>query len=133
MGLRGFWICACLLGTLHAGAQTDTTTVRIRHIVLVGNKRTHPYIIFRELPFQEGDRIPVAHLNEALQQAHDQLMNTFLFIGVVPGIKDWKDGALDIILDCKERWYVFPIPYLKIIDRNFNQCNAAEQRMGPGI
>jgi hypothetical protein len=64
-------------------------------------------------------------------------MNTFLFIGVVPGIKDWKDGALDIILDCKERWYVFPIPYLKIIDRNFNQWWVEEghslQRVDYGI
>ena len=64
-------------------------------------------------------------------------MNTFLFIDVVPGVMDWKDGALDIVLDCKERWYIFPIPYLKIIDRNFNQWwveeNHSLQRVDYGV
>ena len=46
MGLRGFWICACLLGSFHAGAQTDTTTVVVRRIVLVGNKKDQTLISF---------------------------------------------------------------------------------------
>ena len=119
---------------LHA---QDTTTVVIRQILLSGNKKTRPYIIYRELPFREGDRIPVATLAATLQKAHDQLMNTFLFIDVIPGIKNWKDGAMDVVLDVKERWYIFPIPYLKIIDRNFNQWwveeNHSLQRVDYGI
>jgi outer membrane protein assembly factor BamA len=115
----------------------DTTTVLIRHILLSGNKKTKPYIIYRELPFKEGDRLPVSELGAYLQKAHDLLMNTFLFIDVVPGVKGWKDGALDVTLDVKERWYIFPIPYLKIIDRNFNQWWVEEdhslQRVDYGV
>lgn len=115
----------------------DTSTVMVRRIVLVGNKKTRPFIILREVPFREGDRIPVARMASLLQTAHDQLMNTFLFIDVVPGIMAWKDGALDVVFDIKERWYIFPIPYLKIIDRNFNQWWVEEdhslQRVDYGI
>ena len=107
--------------TFSQGFDTDTTTVVIRHIEVSGNKKTKLYIIFRELPFKEGDRLPSARVQEYLQKAHDQLMNTFLFIEVVPGIKNWKGGGVDISLDIRERNYFFPIPYLKIIDRNFNQ------------
>lgn len=63
----------------------------------------------------------MAALQDYLRKAHDQLMNTFLFIDVIPGIMNWRNGALDVVLELKERWYIFPIPYLKIIDRNFNQ------------
>lgn len=33
---------------------SDTATVVIRTILLTGNKKTKPYIIYRELPFKEG-------------------------------------------------------------------------------
>jgi outer membrane protein assembly factor BamA len=136
----GFRVCVCvliLLVSLRVSAQTDTSTVMVRHIVLVGNKKTRPYIILRELPFQVGDRLPVAQLGNYLQKAHDRLMNIFLFIDIVPGIMGWKDGAVDIVLDVRERWYIFPIPYLKIIDRNFNQWWVEEdhslQRVDYGV
>jgi hypothetical protein len=116
---------------------SDTATVVIRTIELSGNKKTKPYVIYRELPFQEGERIPVRALNDYLQKAHDQLMNLFLFIDVIPGTKNWKEGALDIVIQVKERWYIFPIPYLKIVDRNFNQWWVEEdhslQRVDYGL
>ncbi|TDW99883.1 BamA/TamA family outer membrane protein [Dinghuibacter silviterrae] len=132
-------LCVCallLLQTVVVSAQ-DTSTVVVRRIVLTGNKKTKSFIILREVPFRAGDRVPVAQLTGLLQKAHDQLMNTFLFINVVPGIMGWKDGALDVVFDLKERWYIFPIPYLKIIDRNFNQWwveeNHSLQRVDYGI
>jgi outer membrane protein assembly factor BamA len=128
-----------LLGivTCLSAKSQDTATVIVRHIELSGNKKTHAYIILRELPFQEGDRIPAAAVPQYLEKAHDQLMNTFLFIDVAPGIKNWKDGGLDVVIALKERWYIFPIPYLKIIDRNFNQWwveeNHSLQRVDYGV
>ena len=149
----GFRVSVCILilllaarasgqntGNPFAGDTTharDTGTVVIRRIVLDGNKKTRPYIILREIPFREGDRVPVARMGDLLQKAHDQLMNTFLFIDVVPGVMNWRDGGLDVVLDIKERWYIFPIPYLKIIDRNFNQWWVEEghslQRVDYGV
>lgn len=138
----GFRLSVCviilLLTTAASGQNTpDSATVLVRRIVLQGNKKTRPYIILREVPFREGDRIPVSKLNDLLQKAHDQLMNTFLFIGVTPGVMNWKEGAVDVVFDIKERWYIFPIPYLKIIDRNFNQWwveeNHSLQRVDYGI
>jgi hypothetical protein len=136
MGLR-VGVCAMLLFWASFASGQDTSTVVVRRIVLIGNKKTKPFIILREMPFREGDRIPVARLADLLGKAHDQLMNTFLFINVVPGVMGWKDGALDVVIDIKERWYIFPIPYLKIIDRNFNQWwveeNHSLQRVDYGI
>jgi hypothetical protein len=134
------WLLACYPLMSHAQstpASSDTSTVVIRQIQLIGNKKTKPFIIFRELPFQEGERISVTAVNDLLQKAHDQLMNTFLFIDVVPGVKNWKGGALDVVLQLKERWYIFPIPYLRIVDRNFNQWWVEEdhslQRVDYGL
>ena len=91
MGLR-LSVCALifLLTTPAFGQNTpDSATVLVRRIVLPGNKKTRPYIILREVPFREGDRVPVARLNDLLQKAHEQLMNTFLFIDVTPGVMNW--------------------------------------------
>lgn len=122
-----------LFWALPAGAQfvaardtaqhvaTDTTTIRIRKIVLSGYKKTKEYILRRELPFKEGDRVPVARFTEYLNKAREQLVNTALFIYVRPDVRNWRDGGVDVLFELKERWYIFPIPYFKLIDRNFNQ------------
>src|SRR5205085_3575786 len=53
--------------------------------------------------------------------ARKQLMNTTLFHEVVVALKSFDGYYVDVSVDVKERWYIFPIPYFKPVDRNLNQ------------
>jgi outer membrane protein assembly factor BamA len=91
----------------------------IGRIYIKGNKKTRPYIILRELSFTTGDTLSLAGLVNAFRDAHDRLINTHLFNDVVIYLKSLKGYTTDIEIDVKERWYIFPVPYLRPIDRNF--------------
>lgn len=90
-------------------------------IMVEGNKKTKPYIIERELPFKQGDSINLPDLVKAFEVARQQLMNTALFNDVVVALKSFRGYTVDIIIEVKERWYIFPIPYLKPVDRNLQE------------
>ena len=90
-------------------------------IMVEGNKKTKPYIIERELPFKQGDSINLPDLVKAFEVARQQLMNTALFNDVVVALKSFRGYTVDIIIEVKERWYIFPIPYIKPVDRNLQE------------
>ena len=48
-------------------------------------------------------------------------MNTLLFHEVVVALKSFDGYDIDVLVKVKERWYIFPIPYFKPVDRNLNQ------------
>ena len=92
-------ICCLSCIAFAASAQnTDLTTIfsssqkfhpadsisklRLRNIVISGNKRTKAYIILRELNFKPGDSILIGKMEKDLQKARDQVYNTTLFIEV---------------------------------------------------
>jgi len=62
-----------------------------------------------------------------LKLSKQQLMNTSLFVDVdlVPIL---KDSIAEIQVNIKERWYLFPLLYFKLIDRNFNQWWVDQHR-----
>lgn len=90
----------------------------IGEIVIKGNRKTQPHIVMRELPFKTGDSIQLPELVNQFEVARQQLINTRLFIEAVVSLKSIRGYFVDIAIDLKERWYVFPIPYLKPVDRN---------------
>lgn len=103
-------------------AQPDTLDYSVVHsIVLEGNKQTRPNIIFRELSFHTGDTLITRNLGKLIRTNRDNVFNTRLFNFVTidtafqPG-----NHLLDITIHVVERWYIWPIPYLEISDRNFN-------------
>jgi outer membrane protein assembly factor BamA len=93
-----------------------------------GNKKTKEYIILREVPFKKGDRLPAADLEKVLIQAKQQVMNTLLFVDVNVYVAAKKGNVLVINVDVKERWYFFPLPYFRLVDRNFNQWWVEQKR-----
>lgn len=95
--------------------------VIIGKIIITGNKKTKAGIILRELPFKEGYKFSLKTLLEKFEDARRQLMNTTLFHSVVVAINGFDRNTVDVIIDVKERWYIFPFPYFKPIDRNLNQ------------
>lgn len=97
------------------------TSFRISNIIIVGNNKTKSYIIERELPFKKGDSINLSQLVEGFEVARQQLMNTRLFNEAVVSLKAFRGYSVDILIEVRERWYIFPLPYLKPVDRNFSE------------
>ncbi len=120
--------CTAQVDTLKAIRLTnafDTSVksplVLIADIAIVGNKKTKPYIIDREIPFKQGDYIQKKDLETRLVLARQQIINTSLFVDVEVYVSSQAGELVFITVAVKERWYLFPLPYFKLIDRNFNQ------------
>lgn len=112
-----------MIDSVAAAANEDSSKpvrphFRIGEIVITGNKKTKSYYIERELPFKKGDSMQLPQIVEKFKSAREWLMNTRLFNDVVVSLKSFRGYDVDIAIDVKERWYIFPIPYFKPIDRN---------------
>jgi len=116
---------------------TSISLFTIRNIVIKGNKKTRDHIILREIPFKKGEEYLLQDIVKKFEDARRQLLNTSLFYDVVVALKSFEGYNVDILIEVKERWYVFPVPYLKPIDRNINQWiieqNASLSRVNYGI
>ncbi|HVS97444.1 MAG TPA: POTRA domain-containing protein [Puia sp.] len=102
-------------------ATRDSVPCVIGHIYIRGNRVTRSYVIRRELSFRTGDTVDLDALVAAFREAHDRLVNTRLFNEVVVYIREFRGPIADIGIDVKERWYIFPLPYVKPVDRNFTE------------
>jgi outer membrane protein assembly factor BamA len=109
----------------------------IRNIFIVGNRKTKEAVILREIPFKTGDRFQLQQLVTKFEDARRQLMNTTLFHEVVVALKSFDAYNVDVLINVKERWYIFPVPYFKVVDRNFNQWlvqhKASMNRVNYGV
>ena len=75
----------------------------------------------RELTFSEQDTLSLSRLTEMLKTSRQNLFNTRLFNFVT--IDTFSTGIqyhIDVRIDLAERWYIWPIPFFEISDRNFN-------------
>ncbi|MGK2862604.1 MAG: POTRA domain-containing protein [Chitinophagaceae bacterium] len=93
----------------------------VRDIIIKGNKTTRPEIILREIPFKSGDVYMLQDLVKKFEGARQQLMNTSLFHEAIVALKSFEGYNIDVLVQVKERWYIFPVPYFKPVDRNLNQ------------
>jgi len=92
----------------------------INKIILSGNKITKQQIIYRELLFHENDTIGKSKLKEILEQSRKNLLNTSLFNFVTIDTSSVSNDRINVKIDVIERWYIWPMPYFKLNDRNFN-------------
>ncbi len=109
----------------------------IGKIVLEGNRITKNYIIMREVPVRQGQKVAASDLLGLLESSRLNLLNTQLFLEVIPSIDSANESEIHLRFLVKERWYIFPLPYLNIVDRNPNQWlfeqNADLNRVNYGI
>ncbi len=107
--------CAC------GNTRPDSARyVIIRNIILEGNKVTKSPIITRELRFHPGDTIPAGRLPSLLNAAKENVFNTKLFNVVTLDTACVAGSGVDVRISVIERWYIWPVPFFEISDRNFN-------------
>ncbi|MBP6686303.1 MAG: hypothetical protein KA160_00490 [Lacibacter sp.] len=106
----------------------DSAEMIIRSVAVHGNKKTKEYIILREVPFRQGSKMLSNQMEELIEQARVNVFNTQLFLEVIPSITAWDEKNVDISFEVKERWYLFPFPYFKLVDRNVNQWLVEQNR-----
>jgi outer membrane protein assembly factor BamA len=93
----------------------------VKEIRLDGNRRTRNAIIFRELSFSLEQQLPLNELAEQLNESHKRLMNTGLFLDVVVTLSSLRGYDAYVKIELRERWYIYPMPFLRMVDRNLNQ------------
>ncbi len=108
----------------------------IHTITISGNKKTKAGTITRELPFRPGDSVYLPELVASFRRARELLFNTRLFNNVVVSLKNFNGMLVDVQVDVTERWYIFPVPYFRPVDRNLSAWadkNYSLSRVNYGI
>jgi outer membrane protein assembly factor BamA len=107
----------------------DTTHLfTVKQIVIEGNKQTRDATILRELSFYEGYQYSLPLLVRKFAQAKKQLMNTALFHEVIVSLASLQGYDAYVKIEVKERWYIFPFPFIKTVDRSLGEW-VKEQHM----
>jgi len=118
-------------------AASKQNKVCIKDLTVNGTKKTKVYIVYREIQFKKGDSIAIADLYKELQQAGTQVYNTTLFNEVKFELVALDASNVNINVQVLERWYLYPVPQFKWIDRNFNEWyrtyNASLSRVNYGL
>jgi len=104
------------------------TIVTIGNIYITGHEKTRIEIIRRELGLVEGQKITKTKLLEVIELSKQNLLNTRLFIIVEILPLMMTDTNADILIQLKERWYIFPVPIFKLADRNFTEWWVNQNR-----
>jgi outer membrane protein assembly factor BamA len=108
-------------------SEHQKTGYRIEYISFTGNKRTKQSIMLRELSFKAGDTLTVHEMESALLRSQQNLNNTSLFNFVtITYVLNEELKSMQVKIDVKERWYVWPSPIFEVQDRNFNSWWATK-------
>ena len=71
----------------------------IENVVITGNDKTKDYVIYRELPFEEGDIFSARRFVEG----HQNLLNTQYFSSILPDVRQGSgEGLVDVIFNVEE-------------------------------
>ncbi|MEM9896157.1 MAG: POTRA domain-containing protein, partial [Bacteroidota bacterium] len=103
------------------GQSPNSETITIEKILIEGNFRTRANIITRELSISEGDTFYKADIDSIFEWNHNRIYNTNLFNVVDLTLTDSLATRSDLLITVEERWYLYPAPIFRLIDRNFNE------------
>lgn len=94
--------------------------VRIKDIIIKGNKQTRSSIILREMSVTPGMTLASTDLAYFMSQNKIRLINLALFDDIEMDIEHLAGDSVLWYIRLKERWYIYPEFSLKLADRNFN-------------
>ena len=84
----------------------DSLKLKIKAIVVSGNKVTKDDIILREMVLKENDTFTVDGLRQSILNIYN--LRLFLKVDIIPIPISSKEIILNV--DVQERWYIFPLP-----------------------
>ncbi len=93
----------------------------VERIIIAGAKKTREYVVRREIHFTEGDTLTQGTLDTEVQLARQQIYNTNLFNEVKLEVTTSGPGKITLLVLLRERWYIFPVPVVQLVDRNINE------------
>lgn len=114
------WILLCfslLSLTLSFAQSQGNDIITVRQIAILGNDKTKPQVILREMTLAEGDTISRKYLKAKLEKSRQNIFNLAIF-NEVKLQPELVADQLYLIITVKERWYIFPIPNLDLEERN---------------
>jgi outer membrane protein assembly factor BamA len=131
---KGFVVLSLFFSSVRA--QTDSSAqYRINSATITGNKKTKDKIIVRELVKNANDTLILKNLPAINKRSEFNIFNTQLFIydSIIPKINE--DKTIDLTIKVKERWYIWPIPFVDFLDRNVNAwlLNRDPARLNYGL
>lgn len=120
-----------------ACAESDSSIV-VKNIVLFGNKRTKDRIILREMDIHAGDTLWHSKIDTLFKLNRNRIYNTQLFNEVTLTLLPTDiSHEKTLLVEVRERWYIFPSPILELADRSFNEWwynqNRSLSRINYGV
>lgn len=116
--VRYLWVCLLLVTLSFSALAQQSADYKVNEVFIIGNKKTKPSIIQRELGINMHDVLDSANILAALDSAQIRIYNTNLFNSVELQPLYTDNNTLDILVKVEERWYFYPSPFLRIADRN---------------
>jgi len=113
---------------LAQAGEDSTRLVRVNSIYIKGNKKTRRKIITREITVSPGDSLQLITLSRRVKLSRNNVYNTNLFDKVKITIEETMPGQADLHVQVNERWYFFPAPIFRLVDRNFNDWWANQDK-----
>ena len=97
-------------------------TVTVDSISIIGNKKTKPHVVLRELNFKLGDTLNLDDMTERFAENRLLLLNTGIFRVADFNVKNWdtESKKAHIELTVIETLPILPVPIFELADRNFN-------------
>ncbi len=119
-----------------AFSSAQNTSVTVKKIRMEGLKKTKERVVVRQLDFRVGDSLVMEEFPDVFERNQRYLLNTRLFLKVEMNVGEWEQDSVEIVIDLKENWYLYPIPFVEYADRNFNawwvEQNRALNRLNIG-
>lgn len=107
--------------SVHSQTADSNAYYKIGKIEITGNRKTKDRIILRELIKKEQDTFLLKNISRLNQRQEYNIFNTQLFIydSIACSVND-SSKLVNYKIKVKERWYIWPIPFVDYLDRNIN-------------
>ncbi len=97
---------------------SDETWIQIDSIEIRGNKITEEFVILRELTFGVGDEINKSIIDFNRERIYS--LGIFNFVHI---FAEKRNELVKTVIEVKESWNIYPIPFLHIRDKEFKQTS----------
>jgi len=96
----------------------ESTFVTIDSIKIIGNEKTEDFVILRELDFTVGDSVNSNNIIFSKERIFSLGLFTYVDIYILE-----EDNFNKAYIEVKESWYIFPIPFIIIREKNFERVS----------